>query len=52
MGPQLLVNAFLVVLALVMFLLAALNVPTLPRANWGWLGMFFLTLGFAVRLVP
>jgi hypothetical protein len=31
--------SFLLIAALVLFILAALNVPSLPRLNYGWAGM-------------
>jgi hypothetical protein len=37
------------VLALVMLLLAGLNVPGHPRFNFGWLGMFFWLLAITLR---
>lgn len=43
------VNLFLVVLALVLLLLAALNVPSPPRFNLGWAGLFFWLLSTVVK---
>lgn len=40
------INMFFYVLALVLFLLAGLNVPCPPRFSMGWLGMFFALLAF------
>ena len=38
------IHLFLIVLALVLFLLAGLGIPNPPRFNFGWFGLFFLTL--------
>lgn len=35
------------IIALILFVLAALNVPS-SRVNLGWAGMFFLGLAFAL----
>jgi hypothetical protein len=40
-------SLILILIALILFLLAALNVPS-TRVNLGWLGMFCLTLGIAL----
>lgn len=40
--------AFLQVLALVLFALAMLGVPSHPRFNFGWGGAFCLTLAWFV----
>ena len=42
-------SLFIQVLALVLLLLAGLNVPTPPRFNLGWFGMFFWLLSLFVR---
>lgn len=42
------ITAFLQMLALVLLLLAALNVPSHPRANFGWFGMFFWLLSILI----
>lgn len=34
------------VLAFVLFLIAAIGYPASPRVNLGWLGLAFLTLAF------
>jgi hypothetical protein len=41
---------FLQVLALVLLLLAGLNIPSHPRLNLGWLGMFFWLLAITWRV--
>jgi hypothetical protein len=46
---QVTINLFLMVLALVLLLLAGLNVPSHPRINLGWLGMFFWLLAIVIR---
>ena len=38
------VNLFLVVLALVLLLLQAIGVPSYPRFQLGWAGLFFWLL--------
>jgi len=43
------ISLFLQVLGLVLLLMAGTNVPGHPRANYGWLGLFFL---FLATLVP
>lgn len=42
------INVFLMVLALVLLLLAALNIGH-PRVNLGWLGLFFWALSLVLR---
>jgi hypothetical protein len=43
------VHLFVMVLGLVLLLLAGLNVPSHPRLNLGWLGLFFCFLSLAIR---
>jgi hypothetical protein len=43
------INLFLMVLALVLLLLAGLNVPSSLRINLGWFGMFFWLLSLVIR---
>ena len=44
------VNLFLQVLALVLLLLAGLNVPAPPRFSLGWLGMFCWLLSMILHV--
>jgi hypothetical protein len=43
------IQAFLMVLALVMFLLATIKVPEHPRCSYGWLGAFCALLSFMLK---
>ena len=43
------VQLFLMVLALVLLLLAALNFSPHPRVNLGWLGLFFWLLSVVLH---
>lgn len=43
------VNLFCLVLSMVLLLLAGLNVPSHPRINLGWLGMFFFVLASTLK---
>ncbi len=44
------INLFIMVLALVFLLLAALKVPEPERyPSWGWLGMFFWLLSVVIH---
>jgi hypothetical protein len=46
---QVTIQLFLMVLALVLLLLAGLNVPSHPRINLGWFGLFFWLLAIVLR---
>lgn len=43
---------FLVILALVLFMLAMTGIPSPPRFNWIPAGWFFLTLAWLIQRVP
>ncbi len=43
------INLFLVVLAIVLVLLAALKTPEHPRVSFGWLGLFCWLLSMAIK---
>jgi hypothetical protein len=45
------ITLVLQVVALVLLLLAALNIPQNPRISWGWLGMFFWLLSLMLAAV-
>ena len=46
------VGLFCQVLALVLLMLAALNIPSHPRINLGWWGMFFWLLSLIMGRWP